>query len=174
MYISIHAPTNGATITVLIAISVSVFQSTLRRTERPDYSFNSNICLGISIHAPTNGATSKSPPSPVFMSFQSTLRRTERPDYSFNSNICLGISIHAPTNGATCANVISRHRHLNFNPRSDERSDNTQYQMLLYYYHFNPRSDERSDGAKRYVYELNNISIHAPTNGATHVKLMLY
>ena len=124
LLISIHAPTNGATI---------MLANTINRRS-------------ISIHAPTNGATS-SPHSPVIIAchfnprsdersdciihsfainhtaFQSTLRRTERrrpPEDNiiapvFQSTLrrterhcildpyCLEliISIHAPTNGAT-------------------------------------------------------------------------
>ena len=55
--ISIHAPTNGATIVLHALLSVPPFQSTLRRTERP-------LCFLNLL---------------VQILFQSTLRRTERP-----------------------------------------------------------------------------------------------
>ena len=79
LHISIHAPTNGATSTVALKPNTSLFQSTLRRTERQPF-FNSSLKVSrISIHAPTNGATFmvilKRLPMNIF---QSTLRRTER------------------------------------------------------------------------------------------------
>ena len=40
--------------------------------------------------------------------------------------------------------MISQTVH-NFNPRSDERSDNFLRNIKIYLWHFNPRSDERSD-----------------------------
>ena len=56
LHISIHAPTNGATYFTVDVALITIFQSTLRRTERLS-SFNASI------------SNSK---------FQSTLRRTER------------------------------------------------------------------------------------------------
>ena len=101
-YISIHAPTNGATRqpmykgygcrhfnprsdersdsdSVIDPQSTVVFQSTLRRTERPQLLAAVTFSAIISIHAPTNGATN-----------------------SVAVPLCDDtISIHAPTNGAT-------------------------------------------------------------------------
>ena len=79
-FISIHAPTRGATTSFAATIcKLRLFQSTLLQEER--------LCLfpeifqlsSISIHAPTRGATSRT----------STL------------SFCICISIHAPTRGAT-------------------------------------------------------------------------
>ena len=78
-YISIHAPTRGATLM--------------------------NGCMmkniWISIHAPTRGATKVACYLATLIKFQSTLPREER-QYP-KSNICSyqKISIHAPTRGAT-------------------------------------------------------------------------
>ena len=60
LQISIHAPTNGATIMSSYQDNISIFQSTLRRTER----------LSLYVDAAT-----------VYI-FQSTLRRTERHNLS--------------------------------------------------------------------------------------------
>ena len=62
---------------------------------------------------------------------------------------------------------------LHFNPRSDERSDPALSPVLAPQIYFNPRSDERSDthNSRRRVDA--EISIHAPTNGATHITLLL-
>ena len=78
--ISIHAPTNGATIPPLVATrNPGKFQSTLRRTERQLAAGAWWIARQISIHAPTNGATADQK----------------------GKNMAIIISIHAPTNGAT-------------------------------------------------------------------------
>ena len=121
--ISIHAPANGATRTIIYTIAFGkfqstlrrterrsrpikaqryiAFQSTLRRTERPAGSDDSYYNLYISIHAPANGATFTMRDALVSKQFQSTLRRTERPaDLASFYNISQ-ISIHAPANGAT-------------------------------------------------------------------------
>ena len=77
--------------------------------------------------------------------FQSTLRRTER-----HFKFC------------------SSWKSIYFNPRSDERSDLTP--ILIYnisIINFNPRSDERSDLKSLNQTNVLQISIHAPTNGAT-------
>ena len=76
--------------------------------------------------------------------FQSTLPREERP-----SLYLLGAHLH------------------NFNPRSHERSDQTPRPNSSNRQYFNPRSHERSDtDGDHKILEL-NISIHAPTRGAT-------
>ena len=89
---------------------------------------NDKCC--ISIHAPTNGATI--------------------PDQGARSVVA--ISIHAPTNGATKNMHTDFINIYNFNPRSDERSDDSSW------------TDKKEYPA---------ISIHAPTNGATFVKLSI-
>ena len=77
----------------------------------------------ISIHAPTNGATS----------------------IISNTDVSPKISIHAPTNGATCLRLHINPPAINFNPRSDERSDVRGMASFGSLLNFNPRSDERSD-----------------------------
>ena len=80
----------------------------------------------------------------------------------------LVISIHAPTRGATSF-IIRDYFAINyFNPRSHERSDADCLQLHFYHLNFNPRSHERSDKAWfEPNAELEEISIHAPTRGAT-------
>ena len=100
MVISIHAPTNGATLSFFMYGLYTSFQSTLRRTERlavlSEYLQNTNFnprsdersdavraecwagLVVISIHAPTNGATLRCVQPFNSVAFQSTLRRTER------------------------------------------------------------------------------------------------
>ena len=100
------------------------FQSTLRRTERPNCSLVSTYFGKISIHAPTNGATSG---------------RYELVRYIF-------ISIHAPANGATCCCETQRAIDGVFQStlRRTERQDPVSSQALRSS-DFNPRSGERSD-----------------------------
>ena len=94
-----------------------------RSDERSDAFPHLLTCsLLISIHAPTNGATTLLRQDCSSSLFQSTLRRTERQRIS-------------ECNG----------HHDNFNPRSDERSDNHKQPIFKKDENFNPRSDERSD-----------------------------
>ena len=57
--------------------------------------------------------------------------------------------------------------YFNFNPRSHERSDMRGHVLITWYFNFNPRSHERSDG-EHVRDRRGEISIHAPTRGATH------
>ena len=126
-YISIHAPTRGATVDNKHPLprfckfqstlpreerplrecgvcGKGKFQSTLPREERLDHSPKPPVSTFISIHAPTRGAT-----------------RTEGTLYKNKD-----ISIHAPTRGATALIIVFDFIWNNFNPRSHERSDNAQ------------------------------------------------
>ena len=144
-----------------------------RSDERSDMClFLLAIVSCISIHAPTNGATTVQSLTMLGQKFQSTLRRTER---------------RAPPASTMIA--------CYFNPRSDERSDircvdryggadgfqstlrRTERRappastMIACY--FNPRSDERSDESNiNKIYSV-IISIHAPTNGATLIDILV-
>ena len=100
------------------------------------------------------------------------------------------ISIHAPTRGATI-HVFLHCKHIRyFNPRSHEGSDQACSQVRRHMTDFNPRSHEGSDiffyihlyctlqfqstlprgerlGRAGTTTPMTNISIHAPTRGAT-------
>ena len=133
MAISIHAPTKGATIALIM--------------DSPSRS--------ISIHAPTKGATlyrmAWCPTSANFnprshegsdngssvlsyqlKRFQSTLPRRERPVLIGKFNNIQRISIHAPTKGATRFINASFNISFNFNPRSHEGSDSNFIQKSFY------------------------------------------
>ncbi len=188
-HISIHAPTRGATYTLMQA----------------------HKSIDISIHAPTRGATlftyrGKS----AGIKFQSTLPRGERlrsshsnfSPFNFNprshegsdrerwidaeyrrisihaptrgatrwterSEQCVIISIHAPTRGATIVSSIFFPSTVYFNPRSHEGSDGLYVASLVFGADFNPRSHEGSDLECIYNLFPLLISIHAPTRGAT-------
>ena len=164
--ISIHAPTRGATV---IGVHFSI------------------ICI-ISIHAPTRGATLTSAKRYRIFVFQSTLPRGERPEtekelhayeYNFNPRSHEGsdqpsedthpvehISIHAPTRGATSftTSYSSLSKFQSTLPRGERLWKTCSFPFRLY---FNPRSHEGSDAWCRSCYSHNQISIHAPTRGAT-------
>ena len=57
----------------------------------------------------------------------------------------------------------------NFNPRSHERSDKEHGVIEADQENFNPRSHERSDRYEVLSFPLIEISIHAPTRGATAI-----
>ena len=61
----------------------------------------------------------------------------------------------------------------NFNPRSHERSDHITQSFVFRFFNFNPRSHERSDETYKTLYISDLISIHAPTRGATLLKLAI-
>ncbi len=79
---------------------------------------------------------------------------------------CNFLSIHAPTRGAT---LILKDRHLLSYFQStllqEERPDSTC--VFHKTESFNPRSYKRSDGKTRIATGIANLSIHAPTRGAT-------
>ena len=121
--ISIHAPTRGATRCNFIGFYGGKFQSTLPRGERQIREYISLKTHTISIHAPTRGATQ-----------------------SFGIVRCIcGISIHAPTRGAT--NGCGYH--------------DTQYSISIHA----PTRGATGTGAL-FPFPI-RISIHAPTRGAT-------
>ena len=166
--ISIHAPTRGATFIRAAYVPNKEFQSTLPRGERLFLTWFTGGTRKISIHAPTRGATNL-----AFCHRQSHL-----------------ISIHAPTRGATvsiCADAISFTRFQSTLPRGERlllifvpipckifqstlpRGERplgcpflrrpSKFQSTL------PRGERRR--RQREVVNVDNISIHAPTRGAT-------
>ena len=149
-------------------VALSVFQSThLREVRRGRYFWRSKY-LWISIHAPTWGAT------------------------GFCRIGCLFvvISIHAPTWGATTFAILDAPEQWYFNPRTYVRCDETGVPRWVEPRYFNPRTYVRCDSnlraslaSSRYFNPRTyvrcdikehkgplsyDISIHAPTWGATH------
>ena len=123
-WISIHAPTRGATIDAIDSLA----------------------SLPISIHAPTRGATTRSRFQICASEFQSTLPREER-------QLRLDRSVHRQGFQSTLPREERRYlrRCRNqwryFNPRSHERSDTIDVGPVNASEDFNPRSHERSDAA---------------------------
>ena len=151
-----------------ILVVAKHFQSTLLQEERQlDCALKISI-FNLSIHAPTRGAT---------INF-------------IISHHVLILSIHAPTRGATWKFTRILCKTKSFNPRSYKRSDKDTLLTVYTQGAFNPRSYKRSDNHTRLSlypsfyfqstllqeerrstfsnFKLsNNLSIHAPTRGAT-------
>ena len=104
------------------------------------------VDCNISIHAPTQGATK----------------------VSAQSAETSAISIHAPTQGATIASHYGKRWNDNFNPRSHARSDVSKASPILFKLKFQstlPRKERQVENV--FLDEIQSISIHAPTQGAT-------
>ena len=143
--ISIHAPTRGATCNSIRPLCIYEYQSTLPREERLFRGFFYRVIHMISIHAPTRGATVLAVTIGIkVFKFQSTLPREER-----LMLLCI---------------MFAKSLFQSTLPREERQSWRTH---SLKGVNFNPRSHERSD--KRAIYQIYqfNISIHAPTRGAT-------
>ena len=102
--------------------------------------------IKISIHAPTRGATELDEEEDVDIKFQSTLPREERLFEVKNLGKVLLFQSTLPR----------EERHRGNRRRSD-------------CYNFNPRSHERSDEVEAKRKAKLEISIHAPTRGATAI-----
>ena len=142
--LSIHAPTRGATLRGEGSRKHGNFQSTLPHGERPDVKPGINITNYLSIHAPTRGATFTIPFSPVTKNFQSTLPHGER-----------------------LRSATSCHSIPSFNPRSHTGSDGHKPARYGFGVAFNPRSHTGSDPCCFTIVLTSELSIHAPTRGAT-------
>ena len=160
-FISIHAPTWGATFT-MIGSETALFNFNPRTHVGCDL----QICKGslatlISIHAPTWGATSESKTPVLTKKFQSTHPRGVRhwtadislsilnfnprthvgcdPEIYHKQKGC-GISIHAPTWGATTSTTSIPDSPRYFNPRTHVGCDQGVLPCLSLWPYFNPRT----------------------------------
>ena len=187
--ISIHTPTRGTTAGTGTATNLAEFQSTFPREERPYYTIVRIQVLQFQSTLPREERLR--PPSYLTpeQKFQSTLPREER--RSGRQSACLVdcISIHAPTRGATvrrCSSISMSKSFQSTLPREErqqvggEKKVDKKFQSTLpreeRHSHkelstaecnFNPRSHERSDLNLLACPILPEISIHAPTRGAT-------
>ena len=190
--VSIHAPTKGATITFAIAselFSVSIHAPTKGATV---ISFSGILSRYVSIHAPTKGATSLDGTLSARLTFQSTLlrkeRRAQRREYTrkyraFQSTLLRKERLEKQLLNwrvSTFQSTLLRKERPGctvmpttqqcFNPRSYERSDRFPPYYYNIFFRFNPRSYERSDDELCYdISFLIQVSIHAPTKGATAI-----
>ena len=146
-HISIHAPTRGATDTqtyVKVINIISIHAPTRGATPADTAEFHSRLSLFQST-LPREERLLQNTFFTLLILFQSTLPREERPIcHSYNQQT-IKISIHAPTRGATRLTEHGRYFNSYFNPRSHERSD---FQFCFGFWFC-------------------EISILAPTRGAT-------
>ena len=77
------------------------------------------------------------------------------------------VSIHAPTRGATMACNQRGSIQRCFNPRTYERCDENRLPAWSNWLCFNPRTYERCDTDEEHFIVTDEVSIHAPTRGAT-------
>ena len=108
-YISIHAPSRGATRMTKDSIAGSANFNPRSRKGSDVFPRLRILCRAISIHAPARGATSDP--------------KQEEPSGE--------ISIHAPARGATGKLLLSCLEKSNFNPRSRKGSDDMTTDELL-------------------------------------------
>ncbi len=142
--ISIHAPTWGATHTVLSRLSIRQFQSTHPRGVRLSFGIIAinRIHFNPRTHVGCDSALRLFTPVSA-------------------------ISIHAPTWGATLDRFGFKNWLSNFNPRTHVGCDMTLKYITLFKVNFNPRTHVGCDGVSVDEHTYFAISIHAPTWGAT-------
>ena len=145
MYISIHAPTRGATQPDHYRRRFYGYFNP-RSHEGSDTIWAAAYPEGvISIHAPTRGATLLAVLVVMPCPFQSTLPRGERLYHHKQKSRSPTISIHAPTRGATIMSITTR--------------SVCRFQSTL------PRGERHNTSGKDTI--VKNISIRAPAWGAT-------
>ena len=189
--ISIHAPTRGATVkhdAAVFAAAISIHAPTrgatvLKSTDWPQIqNFNPRTHEGCDILLEKLCKVSNG--------FQSTHPRGVRRAVRGRSSSARAISIHAPTRGATRREDSQHHSPRYFNPRTHEGCDGASIQTMGQFRKFqsthprgvrqwscdtsvaavifqstHPRGVRRRRSAKDGRYH--DISIHAPTRGAT-------
>ena len=170
--VSIHAPTRGATIfvvLVLVAAWVSIHAPTRGATEQLKNGGQSN---GVSIHAPTRGATSHGRAARHVRRFQSTHPLGVRP---VDVDIMLGgikVSIHAPTRGAT-QKLLLLLKACSFQSTHPLGVRLVLFLKFALVFGFNPRTHSGCDLRKDKSGDKFFVSIHAPTRGAT-IYMIIY
>ena len=99
--------------------------------------------------------------------FQSTHPRKVRLNGQGKLDYTGTVSIHAPTKGATLTlcKTNSTQKFQSTHPRKVRRCDVCDF--VTRYRCFNPRTHERCDKADYYKRSVPDVSIHAPTKGAT-------
>ena len=128
----------------------------------------------ISIHAPTRGATILCNHRGLVFGFQSTLPREERQRILMLSTLIIDFNPRSHERSdyrQTCPIYL----HMYFNPRSHERSDKLFVAVKVWYPIFQstlPREERQENGIE--YDDLLDISIHAPTRGATIQELSQY
>ena len=187
--VSIHAPTRGATRKGGEIRPLPSFQSTRPRGARQSASLLNFAEVGVSIHAPTRGATlaAGSFTYIIFVSIHAPTRGATV--LVLDTLRCHTVSIHAPTRGATTENDLQRQGYGGFNPRAHAGRDAGISSLVSVRPCFNPRAHAGRDSRPlpgRFSVQCFNprahagrdhrvlllllrwdVSIHAPTRGAT-------
>ena len=143
--VSIHAPTRGATHFILGVVElndVSIHAPTRGATS--DCANMVDKTFTVSIHAPTRGAT----------------------NCAASKFKHIPVSIHAPTRGATNVNI-----YVSDTPKFQSTHPHGVRHIVKVFYNtglsFNPRTHTGCDGSSEIARQLTQVSIHAPTRGAT-------
>ena len=168
--ISVHAPTRGATSNSLSFSIFSVFQSTLPREER---------LLGLNFKEANSIFQSTLPREERLLQqylshfqllFQSTLPREKRRNYATTGDIPTKFQSTLPRRGATGVLLNRRLLSLRFQSTLPREERPLQHQLGLHRRIFQstlPREERRAK-ADMFTKKNHQISIHAPTRGATH------
>ena len=144
--VSIHAPTRGATLAVLLTgISSDTFQSTRPRGARRRAPRGGRAGVRVSIHAPTRGATAAADARAEVVAFQSTRPRGAR-------------HVGHAASGSPAAFQSTR-------PRGARPAPVLPATLVTGFQSTRPRGARRHHPAIRIGRK--NVSIHAPTRGAT-------
>ena len=139
-----------------------------RSYKRSDYDgYHRALHPQISIHAPTRGATVN--PKHYIGCTYFNPRSYKRSDMGRRFSVVVYKTYFNPRSykRSDGSRDTSRKLFQNFNPRSYKRSDSPISLRQWTDWNFNPRSYKRSDQSEAKPYEINKISIHAPTRGAT-------
>ena len=168
IWVSIHAPTRGATCLNTTSEPINLFQSThprgvrhlqAQRCSRPK-KFQSTHPRGV--RQPTGSVESSE--NNVF---QSTHPRGVRHEVPFQALVVDDVSIHAPTRGATLSAPCTRRLLACFNPRTHAGCDFSESSGVAPSVRFNPRTHAGCDQVPAETERVRPVSIHAPTRGAT-------
>ncbi len=162
--VSIHAPTRGATGCSQATVSDWVFQSTRPRGARPypPLSFDCRMCFNPRAHA---GRDLKNLIKTTGKMFQSTRPRGARRG-ELNQQHAHHVSIHAPTRGATdpFSSLDSVTEFQSTRPRGARLMSYVKSRRSS---SFNPRAHAGRDVISMTKQSIDEVSIHAPTRGAT-------
>ena len=168
-FISIHAPTRGATSKYIYMIYTIRFQSTLPREERLFVLLSHNPAYAY-FNPRSHERSDRYSTMLLHRSKYFNPRSHERSDRAFIlCSLSSVISIHAPTRGATWLPLSGKWSFLFQSTLPREERHITVYPLKYYCRYFNPRSHERSDVPYILIYFSQVISIHAPTRGATAI-----
>ena len=145
------------------------FRSTPPREGRREIAVTLDWVAKVSIHAPTRGATIAGP-GRGGAGDVSIHAPTRGATGSVGVAVLLEhVSIHAPTRGATRCGWHSALLRKSFDPRPHARGDLSARAALMMWCRFDPRPHARGDNQRGFRIQAAEVSIHAPTRGATRV-----